>query len=85
MLRIVRNSKGAFVAVQEVEIWAAFQRLAQVGIYAEPTSATAPAGVNRLWQEGAIRPGECTVVMLSGFGLKATDKILELRAKPSVL
>ena len=80
VLRIVRDSKGEFAAVTETEIWAAFEKLARVGLYAEPTSATAPAGLSRLWQEGAIRPGECTVVLLSGFGLKATDKILALRA-----
>ena len=82
MLNMVRDSKGAFVAVKEEEIWAAFEKLAQRGIYVEPTSATALAGVSKLWREGAIRPGECTVVVLSGFGLKATDKILELRDKP---
>jgi len=81
-LNMVRNSKGAFVAVQEAEIWTALEKLAQAGIYVEPTGATALAGVSRLWQEGEVRPGECTVALLSGFGLKATDKILELRANP---
>jgi threonine synthase len=85
VLNMVRNSKGAFVAVQEAEIWAALEKLAQAGIYVEPTGATALAGLNRLWQEGAVRPGECTVALLSGFGLKATDKILELRANPALL
>ena len=85
MLKAVRGSKGAFVAVQEAEIWAAFEKLARAGIYVEPTSATALAGLGRLWEEGAIRPGECTVALLSGIGLKATDKILELRAKPDFL
>jgi len=84
MLNIVRDSQGAFVAVKEAEIWAACEKLARTGIYVEPTSAAAPAGLSRLWQEGVIRPGECTVLLLSGFGLKATDKILELRAKPDV-
>ena len=85
VLNMVRGSKGAFVAVKEAEIWAAFEKLAQAGIYVEPTSAAALAGLSRLWEEGAIRPDECTVVLLSGFGLKATDKILELRANPEVL
>ena len=85
VLNMARGSRGAFVAVKEVEIWAAFEKLAQAGIYVEPTSATALAGLSRLWEEGTIRLGECTVVLLSGFGLKATDKILELRAKPEVL
>ena len=84
VLNMVRGSKGAFVAVKEAEIWAALEKLAQAGIYVEPTSATAPAGLSRLWQEGVIRPGECTVVLLSGFGLKATDTILALRAKPEL-
>jgi len=83
MLKAVRSSKGAFVAVKEAEIWAAFEKLAQVGIYVEPTGATALAGLSRLWEEGAIRPGECTVALFSGIGLKATDKILELRANPA--
>ena len=85
VLNMVRGSKGAFVAVKEAEIWAAFEKLAQAGIYVEPTSAAALAGLSRLWEEGAIRHDECTVVLLSGFGLKATDKILELRANPEVL
>jgi threonine synthase len=76
---------GAFVAVKEEEIWAAFEKLALTGIYVEPTRATALAGLGRLWEEGVIRPGECTVVVLSGIGLKATDKILELRARPEFL
>jgi threonine synthase len=80
VLNAVRDSKGAFAAVKEAEIWAACEKLAQAGIYVEPTSATALAGLSKLWQEGVIRPGECTVVVLTGFGLKATDKILELRA-----
>jgi threonine synthase len=84
VLDMVRSSKGAFAAVKEEEIWAAFEKLALAGIYVEPTSATALAGLGRLWEEGVIRPGECTVVLLSGTGLKATDKILELRAKTAL-
>jgi len=85
LLKMVRSSKGAFAAVHEAEIWAAFERLAQAGIYVEPTSATALAGLNKLWEESTIRLSECTVVLLSGIGLKATDKILELRAGPALL
>jgi threonine synthase len=83
VLRMVRDSKGAFATVSEAEIGAALEKMAQAGIYVEPTSATVPAGVSKLWREGAIRPGECTVALLSGFGLKATDTILALRAKPA--
>ncbi len=81
-LKAVRESGGAFVAVSEKEIWAAFERLARLGLYVEPTSATAPAGLTRLLREGIIKPGERTVMLFSGSGLKATDKILHLRANP---
>ena len=82
MLRAVRNSNGGFAAVTEKEIWEAFERFALLGFYVEPTSAAALAGASRLLSEGTVKPGETTVVLLSGSGLKATDKILQLRANP---
>lgn len=81
-LRAVRESGGAFAAVEEKEIWAAFEQLAAGGFYVEPTSAAAMAGATRLLKDGIISAGETTVVLLSGSGLKATDKILQLRANP---
>ncbi|MBV9153690.1 MAG: pyridoxal-5'-phosphate-dependent protein subunit beta, partial [Alphaproteobacteria bacterium] len=36
------------------------------------------AALSRLIRGGAIRPEETTVVVLTGHGLKATDKIAEL-------
>ncbi len=78
----IRESGGAFLTVSEKEIWAAFEKLAQKGIYVEPTSAAALAGLSKLLQQGVIRPDERTVALLSGSGLKATDKILQLRADP---
>ena len=82
VLAAVRDSGGGFAVAREKEIWAAFEQLALAGIYVEPTSAAAMAGLSGLLRQGAIRPGECTVILLSGSGLKATDKILQLRANP---
>ncbi len=81
-IRAVLQSGGAFAQASEAEIWAAFEALAKRGLYVEPTSATALAGLTKFLRQGLIKPGECTVVVLSGLGLKATDKILELRANP---
>ncbi len=81
-LAAIRKSNGAFETASEKEIWAAFEQLARLGIYVEPTSATALAGLTKLLRQGVIRPNERTVVLLSGSGLKATDKILQLRADP---
>lgn len=83
-MRLVRESGGGFAAVSEKAIWAAFERLAAGGLYVEPTSASAAAGLSLLLNEGRIKPDECIVALLSGSGLKATDKIMRLRGEPPV-
>ncbi len=81
-IRAVRESGGAFTTVSEKAIWEAFKAVAGKGLYFVPTSAGAFAGLIRCLAEGVIAPGEKTVVVVSGIGLKATDKILELRRNP---
>ena len=75
LLAALYRSGGAALAVEEPEIVDAYRRLARAGLYAEPTSAVAVAGLERLLAAGTIRPGECTVVVLTGTGLKATGQI----------
>ena len=77
-LRAVRDSGGSIVAVSEEEIVAALGALARKGLYVEPTSAAAGAGLTQLLASGAIKPGESTVLVLTGTGLKASEKIGEL-------
>lgn len=72
MLDALAESGGDAVAVSEDEIAASHRALARAGLFAEPTSAVAAAGLRRLRESGAIRPGETTVVILTGSGLKAT-------------
>jgi threonine synthase len=84
VLDAVRESGGAVVAVGEAEIVDALRDLARRGLYVEPTSATAAAGLTRLLASGAIRPDETTVLVLTGSGLKAsatTGELLGLRAR----
>ena len=78
----IRESHGAFITTSEKEIWSAFQFFARKGFYVEPTSAAALAGVTKLFAQGLILPHETTVVLLSGSGLKATDKILQYTENP---
>ena len=78
VLAALRRSGGGAVAVSEAEITAAVFDLAAQGLYAEPTSAMAAAGLARLWASGAITERETTVVLLTGTGAKATPKIGEL-------
>ena len=85
VLRAVRRSGGSIVAVEEAEIVEALRGLAYRGLYVEPTSAVAAAGLTRLIADGSIRPHERTVLLLTGSGLKAssiTGELLNLSARP---
>ncbi len=73
LLIALRNSKGGTVAVLEEEISKASLDLARDGLYAEPTSAMAAAGFEKLLISGIIKEWENTVVILTGCGLKTTD------------
>ena len=74
----MRGSGGGAVAVPEDEIIAALKGLAAMGLYAEPTSAQTAAALSRLVAAGTIKPEERTVLVLTGSGLKATQKIGEI-------
>jgi threonine synthase len=78
VLAAIRRSRGAAVSVTEEEIVEAMNDLARTGLYVEPTSASAAAALSGLVRQGVIRPEETTVVILTGAGLKATQRIGEL-------
>jgi threonine synthase len=80
VLAALRRSGGGAVAVPEADIAPSVAGLGRMGLFAEPTAATAAAGFAQLLQAGTIRPEETTVVVLTGHGLKATDRIAELLA-----
>jgi threonine synthase len=46
----------------------------------EPTSAAAPAALEGLLADGTIGSGETVAIVLTGSGLKATDKIVSHRS-----
>jgi threonine synthase len=75
VLAAVRQSGGAIVSVEEDEIVAALEKFGRRGLFVEPTSAAAGAGLSQLLDSGAIRPGETVAVILTGTGLKAVEKI----------
>ena len=78
VLAALRRSGGGVVTVSEVEIGPALKTLGRLGLFVEPTAATASAALSRLLRDRTIRPDETTIVVLTGHGLKATDKIAEL-------
>ncbi len=78
MIRALRESGGGAVAIPEDEIVTALRRLAEGGLFVEPTSATAAAALDRLQSSGAIAASETTVIVLSGSGLKAASTVADL-------
>ncbi len=78
VLAALRRSRGGVVAVPEAEIAPALIALGRLGLYVEPTAATAGAALTRMLRDGTIRPDETTIVVLTGHGLKAGDRIDEL-------
>ena len=78
VLAALRRSQGGTVALTEEEIIAGMMELSRTGLYAEPTCASAAAALTKLLAEGVIKPEETTVVLLTGTGLKATQRVGEL-------
>jgi threonine synthase len=78
IIAALRESGGGTVAVTENELVAALRRLARQGLFAEPTSASAAAALDKLAGAGVIKPKETTVVILTGTGLKAATTVADL-------
>ena len=74
----LRESGGGTVALTEDEIVGALRRLARQGLFAEPTSASAAAALDKLSDAGSIQSNETTIVLLTGNGLKAASTVADL-------
>ena len=72
LLAAIRRSNGGTIAISEAGIRSAAHDLARAGLFAEPTSATAAAAFDGLLANRSITPEACTVVVLTGGGLKAS-------------
>jgi threonine synthase len=70
-LRAIRESGGTSIAVTDASI-IRWQKLlaAREGIFAEPTSAAAFAGLQMLTERGIVGRDEVALVPVTGFGLK---------------
>lgn len=76
MAAAVRESGGRVVLVEEEDILPTLAELARsTGIYLEPTSAIGPAAARALIEAGEIAEQEDVVVIATGSGLKATERI----------
>jgi threonine synthase len=72
LLRALRETNGGVTAVSEEEIREGLVMLGRRGVCVEPTSAVVLAGLEHLEQAGLVQLQEQVVLVLSGFGLKAS-------------
>jgi threonine synthase len=78
-LAAVEESQGEIGIVSDAEILNAYRQVAQLeGIYCEPASAAAVAGLIKYSREGKIPPGARVVCILTGHGLKDPETALTL-------
>ncbi|MGI6128996.1 MAG: threonine synthase [bacterium] len=78
VLAAVSASGGTFITVAEKEILVGIKALAECGLYVEPTAATVAAALNKLIANNRLPNNHRIVAVLTGSGLKATDKLQEL-------
>jgi threonine synthase len=78
VLDALRRSQGGVAAVLEDQIAPSLAALGRLGLFVEPTAATAAAALTQLLDDGAISPQQTTVAVLTGHGLKAAERIGEL-------
>ena len=70
-LQVLRDTGGSALAVEDSDILRWQRMLArEEGIFVEPTSAAALAGVENLLANGTIQHSESIVAVATGFGLK---------------
>ena len=74
----LRETNGAFSIVDEDEIKSGVKVLASKGIYIEPTSAVVVKAFDKFVDSGIIRKDDRVVSILTGSGLKATDKLMKM-------
>jgi len=75
ILKAIRETDGEVIKVSEEEIAEGIKILAQKGIYVEPTSAVVVGAIKKSHK---VEEGKTNVVILTGSGLKATDKMLKI-------
>ncbi|MEM1515177.1 MAG: threonine synthase [Candidatus Bathyarchaeia archaeon] len=82
-IRAIRESNGIAETVSDEEILAAQRLLAKMeGVFVEPASAAAIAGLIKLARDELIEPDDLVVCVATGHGLKDPDVVLKQFSKP---
>ncbi len=75
--RVIQESGGCCLDVTEAEIAIAKAELGAEGLGCEPASAVTLAGLKKLRAQGAVRPVDTVVLVLTGHTLKDADYTIE--------
>ncbi|MFY9588099.1 MAG: threonine synthase [Actinomycetota bacterium] len=80
-----RDTGGAMEDVSDEEVVDGIRLLARTeGIFAETAGGVVIATLKRLCEQGAVRPDERTVALITGDGLKTIEAVVE-RATPTMV
>ena len=77
MIDQIRETGGTVLLVEEPEIRESLLKMVRMGYYIEPTTAAIVAGVEQYLSKYAQK-GETVVSVLTGHGLKSTEKLAKL-------
>ncbi len=83
VIRKIRSNGGILLKVRNDEILSAQVLLAQEGIFAQPASATALAGVIRCAEKGLLAEDARVVTVVTGSGLKYPPVLREFGFSPT--
>jgi threonine synthase len=78
ILKALNETNGAFTTVSDNEIIKGTKSLASQGLYVEPTSAVVLPAVDKFYNNNIINHDQIIVIILTGSGLKSTEKIVKM-------
>lgn len=85
-LRAVRETAGAYVAVEDQEILEAIAELARTtAVFAEPAGAAAHAGLKSAFRDGLVSPDECIIELVTGSGIKDVQSAMRATGEPVII
>ncbi len=81
ILKAIKETSGAITIVSDNEIKKGIKVLAGYGLFVEPTSAVVIPAIDKFYKNNIIKPRQKTVLILTGSGLKATEKLMKMFVK----
>jgi len=78
ILKAINQTSGAITSVSDTETKKGIKILAKQGLFVEPTSAVVIPAVDKFYRQNIINPEQTTILILTGSGLKTTEKLVKM-------